>query len=314
MQALRAGAVLLSLSSFVLGCGEGLLSDVTEEELLGAVGCSDDADCGSDGLCEVFVDVDSASGDLGGGVCVPAIEAAEAEVRTQAALSTPTLDPRVRRNGTVRVRWRFDGPQKRRGRSMEVQRAGEAGQFRTVGSVQNVKRRHAFRDRPGSGTFRYRVRAITDAETTPWSAVASVTIEEDAEPPPSPNPGPDTPPTRGEACPSSYFQQVHTIVDRERARQRLGPLPSREGPQRSAQAWSEHMAETRRMSHGVVTGHERYWGQNVAYGFSNPTSVMNAWMNSPGHRSNILSSWYRNLGVGCFIDDRGVAWWTQNFN
>ena len=44
-----------------------------------------------------------------------------------------------------------------------------------------------------------------------------------------------------------------------------------------------------------------------------PQEVMNSWMNSPGHRSNILSSVYNQIGVGVARDSKGVYYWTQQF-
>lgn len=54
-------------------------------------------------------------------------------------------------------------------------------------------------------------------------------------------------------------------------------------------------------------------GENIAYGQSTPQEVMNAWMNSPGHRSNILSPSYNQIGVGLAKDRYGRAYWTQMF-
>ena len=42
----------------------------------------------------------------------------------------------------------------------------------------------------------------------------------------------------------------------------------------------------------------RVAGENIAYGYSSPSSVHNAWMNSSGHRANILRSSFRYAGVG----------------
>ena len=39
-------------------------------------------------------------------------------------------------------------------------------------------------------------------------------------------------------------------------------------------------------------------GENIAYGYSTPQAVVNAWMNSSGHRANILNSSYKQIGVG----------------
>ena len=52
--------------------------------------------------------------------------------------------------------------------------------------------------------------------------------------------------------------------------------------------------------------------ENIARGQGDATSVMKAWMNSPGHRANILNCEYRTLGVGMY-DAVGGPWWTQDF-
>jgi uncharacterized YkwD family protein len=54
-------------------------------------------------------------------------------------------------------------------------------------------------------------------------------------------------------------------------------------------------------------------GENIAYGQKTPAEVMRGWMNSPGHRSNILSRTYTNIGVGCAKSKTGVNYWTQMF-
>jgi PKD repeat protein len=51
-------------------------------------------------------------------------------------------------------------------------------------------------------------------------------------------------------------------------------------------------------------------GENIARGFSNPASVMQAWMNSPGHKANILNAGYRWIGVG-FVAGPNI--WVANF-
>ena len=51
-------------------------------------------------------------------------------------------------------------------------------------------------------------------------------------------------------------------------------------------------------------------GENIAYGQRTPAAVMDAWMNSSGHRANILNSSYTHIGVG--YCERG-NYWTQMF-
>jgi uncharacterized protein YkwD len=56
-------------------------------------------------------------------------------------------------------------------------------------------------------------------------------------------------------------------------------------------------------------------GENIAAGYSSPTSVVNGWMNSPGHCANIMNPSYSVTGIGYAYDNSGSygAYWTQNF-
>ena len=51
-------------------------------------------------------------------------------------------------------------------------------------------------------------------------------------------------------------------------------------------------------------------GENIAQGQTSAQQVMNAWMNSSGHRANILNSTYTHIGVGYVSDGH---YWTQMF-
>ena len=51
-------------------------------------------------------------------------------------------------------------------------------------------------------------------------------------------------------------------------------------------------------------------GENIAYGQRTPQAVVNAWMNSSGHRANILSASYTQIGVGYVASGN---YWTQMF-
>jgi uncharacterized protein YkwD len=55
------------------------------------------------------------------------------------------------------------------------------------------------------------------------------------------------------------------------------------------------------------------YGENIAYGFTSAASVMNAWMNSAGHRANILSTDFAEIGVSVRADANGVLFFTQVF-
>jgi uncharacterized protein YkwD len=55
------------------------------------------------------------------------------------------------------------------------------------------------------------------------------------------------------------------------------------------------------------------WGENIAWGYATPQSVMTGWLNSPGHRANIENASYRSIGVGVAANASGQLYWTQNF-
>ncbi|MFO0822433.1 MAG: CAP domain-containing protein [Gemmataceae bacterium] len=55
------------------------------------------------------------------------------------------------------------------------------------------------------------------------------------------------------------------------------------------------------------------YGENIAYGYASAASVMNAWMNSAGHRANILSANFAEIGVSVRADANGVLFFTQVF-
>lgn len=56
-----------------------------------------------------------------------------------------------------------------------------------------------------------------------------------------------------------------------------------------------------------------YAGENIAAGQQTPQDVMNSWMNSPGHRSNILNPNYTTIGVGFAKGGAYGTYWTQQF-
>ena len=54
-------------------------------------------------------------------------------------------------------------------------------------------------------------------------------------------------------------------------------------------------------------------GENVAFGFTKAGTLLKAWMDSPGHRANILDARYRQLGVGARKSEDGVWYVAQVF-
>jgi uncharacterized protein YkwD len=54
-------------------------------------------------------------------------------------------------------------------------------------------------------------------------------------------------------------------------------------------------------------------GENIAWGYRTPQEVMDGWMNSPGHRANILNCESTAIGVGVALAADGSPYWTQDF-
>jgi uncharacterized protein YkwD len=62
-----------------------------------------------------------------------------------------------------------------------------------------------------------------------------------------------------------------------------------------------------------ATGYQQPGAENIAMGQPTPVAVVGAWMNSPGHRANILNCDLKAIGVGVQYDTAGGPWWTQDF-
>ena len=117
-----------------------------------------------------------------------------------------------------------------------------------------------------------------------------------------------------------FERRVFELVNIERANYGLAPLIWHDGLANAARAHSTDMRTNNFMSHTGFDGSSvgdrlaragishRGWAENVAMGQRTPEAVMTAWMNSPGHRSNILHASQTHLGVG--FD--GYLW-TQKF-
>ena len=54
-------------------------------------------------------------------------------------------------------------------------------------------------------------------------------------------------------------------------------------------------------------------GENLAMGYTSASEVVEAWMNSEGHRENILESRFDRIGISHYVDSNGIHYWTQLF-
>lgn len=114
------------------------------------------------------------------------------------------------------------------------------------------------------------------------------------------------------------------LVNAERQRVNAPPLVLNEQLNNAAQGHAQDMARSRRMSHTGSDGStmrsrieatQYNWstiGENVAMGQPTAAAVMAAWMNSPGHRQNILNPAFNELGIG-YATAAGQPYWAQVF-
>ncbi len=93
---------------------------------------------------------------------------------------------------------------------------------------------------------------------------------------------------------------------------------------KAAQSHSEDMAKNNYFDHNSQDGRSPFdrmsdagykfsaAAENIAMGQQTPAAVMDAWMNSPGHKANILNCDYTEMGLGYAVGN-GSPYWTQDF-
>ncbi|MFI0773653.1 CAP domain-containing protein [Streptomyces sp. NPDC021212] len=159
----------------------------------------------------------------------------------------------------------------------------------------------------------------TGAPATTLSATAPAAAKSKA-------PATTAPATKAAASPSSAAagaeEQVVELVNSERAKVGCSPVKVNAKLTAAAEAHSKDMAEHSDMSHTGSDGSSpgdriekagyswSTYGENVAYGYSSAKSVMEGWMNSSGHKANILNCDFKEIGVG--LAQHG-DYWTQDF-
>lgn len=78
----------------------------------------------------------------------------------------------------------------------------------------------------------------------------------------------------------------------------------------------EHLRPDKSAWNTILAEYKFSWktcGENIARGQKTPREVVTAWMNSPGHRANILNRTFTQLGVGARVSTGGEIYWSQNF-
>lgn len=148
-------------------------------------------------------------------------------------------------------------------------------------------------------------------------------LPEDSRPDETPDNGTDqTPEDNTGSMQGDFASQVAALVNAERAKYGLYALTVDTKVQQAALVRAKETAQS--FSHTRPNGSSfstvlteagvsyRTAGENIAYGQTTPQQVMNAWMNSSGHRANILNANYTTIGVGYTVIN-GTAYWAQLF-
>lgn len=119
--------------------------------------------------------------------------------------------------------------------------------------------------------------------------------------------------------------EVIRLVNIERGKQGLAPVTGNWQLSRVARYKSTDMRDKNYFSHYSPTYGDPFKmmhdfgitfyaaGENIAMGQPTPQAVMTAWMNSQGHRANILNPQYNEIGVGVAKTQNGTIYWTQEF-
>ena len=124
---------------------------------------------------------------------------------------------------------------------------------------------------------------------------------------------------------SSMEKQILDQANALRARHFVKPLQADAKAQEVARAHSKDMAVRNFFSHENPDGLSAFQrmkqsgisytsaGENIAAGQFNAMSVHDAWVNSPGHRKNILSPLFQNMGVGVYYGGEYGVYYTEDF-
>jgi uncharacterized protein YkwD len=143
-------------------------------------------------------------------------------------------------------------------------------------------------------------------------------------PEPPPPPVPSQTPTQEPTDLSDVEEQVIELVNTERRQAEIAALRPNAMLMKAARSHSQNMASQDTLSHeldGQGPGERleslgyRSFGvaENCGAGQRTPAEVVETWMNSQGHRANILGENYRDVGIGMAKTTRGKTYWTLLF-
>jgi uncharacterized protein YkwD len=191
--------------------------------------------------------------------------------------------------------------------------------------------------RDGSSTSRDAGRATSPSPSPSTSSAAPTKAPEKKKPAATPSEKPTTTPSRAAtkapvkpsapvvtvSAETAAAAEVLKLVNEERAKVGCSAVAANSALADLAQDFSEDMAARGFFDHtdpdgaspwdrAAKAGITSLGGENIARGQADAAAVMEAWMNSPGHKANILNCDFKTLGVGVQFGSGG-PWWTQDF-
>lgn len=217
---------------------------------------------------------------------------------TRSAADTPTTAPSSRSGQTRRISY--------------WHRATPTRGTRSSGRIPTARRTGT--DSPTAVTPTTPARTTTRTSTTSTSPTRTPTT------------GPSTsPPTTSPSSGGSFADQVVTLTNQQRLANGCQPLTVNATLTKVAQAHSEDMARRNFFDHTnpdgrspfdrmSAAGYEyRTAAENIAAGHRTPEAVVTGWMNSEGHRRNIVNCGLTEIGVGYVTGGSYGTYWTQDF-
>ncbi|MFF3315930.1 CAP domain-containing protein [Streptomyces sp. NPDC003035] len=172
--------------------------------------------------------------------------------------------------------------------------------------------------------------SVTPPPAPSVSAAASVSASAPSSGRPTPVQEPATTrPTPEKAAPAvgtadRYIDQVVSLANAEREKAGCDPLRSNGRLRNAAQAHADDMAARDYYDHNSPDGRDAgdritaagytwsSWAENIHRGPKTPAEAVEDWMNSDGHRRNMLNCSFKDIGVGVNLSANG-PWWVQNF-
>lgn len=210
-------------------------------------------------------------------------------------------------NSNVKMTWNYlNGASK-----YKVYRAtSKSGVYEYIGSTSM----NAYTDTTvqAGNTYYYKVRGMKTVSNVKYNGVYSTKVSVNC----------STPSSGSTESNSSFIDEVLRLVNIERAKEGLSELTTNTSLKNAAHQRAIEIKSV--FSHDRPDGSScftvlkefnisyRAAGENIAYGQKTPAQVVEGWMNSEGHRANILSSKFGKIGIGCYYNN-GTYYWTQLF-